>query len=52
VGVPVPSTEVPVINYWRFNNVAPIGVRTMRISSFAWAPLGQSLPAATAWRRR
>ena len=50
-GVPVPSTEVPVINYWRFNNVAPIGVRTMRISSFAWAPLGQSLPPPTGWRR-
>ena len=43
-GVPTPSTEVPMINYWRFNNVAPSGVRTMRISSFAWAPLGQSLP--------
>ena len=43
-GVPTPSTEVPVINYWRFNNVAPAGVRTMRISSFAWAPPGQSLP--------
>ena len=44
IGVPTPSTEVPVINYWRFNNVAPVGVRTMRISSFAWAPLGQTLP--------
>ena len=43
-GVPTPSTEVPVINYWRFNNVAPAGVRTMRISSFAWAPPGQSPP--------
>lgn len=43
-GVPVPSTEVPVINYWRFDNVAPLGVRTMHISSFAWAPLGQTLP--------
>ncbi len=43
-GVPTPSTEVPVINYWRFNNVAPAGVRTIRISSFAWAPLGQTLP--------
>ena len=46
-GVPVPSTEVPVINYWRFGNVAPVGVRTMRISSFTWAPLGQTLPPAT-----
>ena len=47
-GVPVPSTEVPVINYWRFDNVAPVAVRTMRISSFTWAPLGQTLPPATA----
>ena len=46
-GVPTPSTEVPVINYWRYNNVAPAGVRTMRISSFGWAPPGQSLPPAT-----
>lgn len=46
-GVPTPSTEVPVINYWRFKNVAPASVRTMRISSFAWAPLGQSLPPVT-----
>jgi hypothetical protein len=46
-GVPVPSTEVPVINYWRFDNVAPVGVRTIRISSFTWAPLGQTLPPAT-----
>lgn len=42
-GVPTPSTEVPVINYWRFNGIAPAGVRTIRISSFAWAPLGQTL---------
>jgi hypothetical protein len=34
-------------NYWRFNNVAPAGARTMRISSFAWAPLGQTLPPVT-----
>jgi hypothetical protein len=46
-GVPTPSTEVPVINYWRYNNVAPASVRTMRISSFAWAPLGQNLPPTT-----
>lgn len=46
-GVPTPSSEVPVINYWRFNNVPPAGVRTMRISSFAWAPPGQSLPPVT-----
>jgi hypothetical protein len=46
-GVPKPSTEVPIINYWRYQNVAPAGVRTMRISSFTWAPLGQSLPPVT-----
>jgi hypothetical protein len=46
-GVPTPSTEVPIINYWRYQNVAPTGVRTMRISSFAWAPPGQSLPPVT-----
>lgn len=45
-GVPTPSTEVPVINYWRFNGIAPAGVRTIRISSFAWAPLGQTLAPA------
>jgi hypothetical protein len=43
-GVPKPSIEVPIINYWRFNNVAPAGVRTIHISSFTWAPLGRSLP--------
>ncbi len=43
-GVPTPSAEVPVINYWRFNNVAPVGVQTMRVSSFSWAPLGRQLP--------
>jgi hypothetical protein len=46
-GVPTPSTEVPIINYWRYQNVAPAGVRTMRISSFAWAPLGQGVPPLT-----
>jgi hypothetical protein len=46
-GVPTPSTEVPVINHWRFHNVAPAGARTMRISSFAWAPPGQTLPPPT-----
>lgn len=51
--VPVPSTEVPIINYWRFGNVAPIVVRTVRISGFSWAPLGQRLPktAGSSWRK-
>ena len=43
-GVPKPSTEVPIINYWRFDNAAPAGVRTIHISSFTWAPLGRTLP--------
>jgi hypothetical protein len=46
-GVPTPSTEVPITNYWRYQNVAPAGPRTMRISSFAWVPLGQSPPPVT-----
>lgn len=50
-GVPRPSTEVPLINYWRFNDVAPSGVRTMRVSSFAWAPPGQRLPVSRPSRR-
>ena len=39
-GVPRPSTEVPMINYWRFRNVAPAGPRSIRISSFGWTPPG------------
>jgi hypothetical protein len=39
-GVPTPSSEVPMINYWRFENAPPPGVRNMRISSFMWIPLG------------
>ncbi|QEC46194.1 hypothetical protein FSW04_00490 [Baekduia soli] len=48
-GVPVPSTEVPVINYWRFENAPPAGVRSMRLSSFAWVPPGHEadLPSLT-----
>jgi hypothetical protein len=38
-GVPRPSTEVPIINYWRFHNAPPAGGTTVRISSFSWAPL-------------
>jgi hypothetical protein len=40
-GVPRPSTEMPVINFWRFHNVPPAGVTTVRISSFTYAPLGR-----------
>ncbi len=42
-GVPTPSSEVPMINYWRFDNVAPATARSMRIASFAWAPPGQEI---------
>ena len=38
-GVPRPSREVPIINYWRFHNAPPAGATTVRISSFSWAPL-------------
>ena len=40
-GVPATSDEVPVINYWRFGNVAPSGTAAVRISSFTWTPLGR-----------
>ena len=40
-GVPATSDEVPVINYWRFGNVAPSGTTAVRISSFTWTPLGR-----------
>ena len=40
-GVPVPSTEVPVVNYWRYENSPPAGQRSMRIASFSWAPPAQ-----------
>jgi hypothetical protein len=52
-GVPVPSTEVPVTNYWRYKGVPPAAERSVRIASFAWAPPGAEgdlppLPSATA----
>jgi hypothetical protein len=34
--VPVPSSEVPVINLWRFGGRAPARSRTVRITSFTW----------------
>lgn len=40
-GVPRPSTEVPVINFWRFHNVPPSRVTTVRISNFTYAPLAR-----------
>lgn len=40
-GVPRPSTEVPIINFWRFHNAPPAGVSTVRLSSFSWTPLGR-----------
>lgn len=38
--VPVPSTETPYINYWRYAGVAPAGPKSMRLSSFTWLPPG------------
>ena len=46
-GVPTPSSEVPMINYWRFDNSPPASARSMRISSFTWAPPGQEPPLPT-----
>ena len=43
-GVPRASTESPIINYWRYRNVSPSRVRTIRVSSFAWAPPHKRLP--------
>jgi hypothetical protein len=41
-GVPTPSSEVPIINYWRFHDEPPTGVTTVRMASFTWTPLHQS----------
>jgi hypothetical protein len=32
---------VPIVNYWRFHNVRPGGVTTVRIASFTWTPPGR-----------
>ena len=37
-GVPVPSVEVPIINYWRFENQAPAATRSMRIRQLSVPP--------------
>lgn len=37
-GVPGPSAEIPIINFWRFHAVAPSVTTTVRISSFSWLP--------------
>jgi hypothetical protein len=47
-GVPIPSSEVPMINYWRFRNRPPAGVRSMRLASFNWAPPGTVSDNSTA----
>ncbi len=44
-GVPVPSVEVPVINYWRFENQAPAAPRSMRIRSFQFLRPGADAAA-------
>ena len=46
-GVPIPSSEVPVVNYWRFENAPPAGPRSMRLASFSWTPLEVVSPAAS-----
>lgn len=46
-GVPRASTEATFINDWRYKNVAPSSVRTIRVSSFAWAPPHKRLPPLT-----
>ena len=56
-GVPTPSVEVPIVNFWRFEDVAPSSARSVRLSSFSWAPLGHEdelppAPVAPARRRR
>jgi hypothetical protein len=38
-GVPTPAGQIPIINFWRFHNVAPAGLTTVRLSSFSWTPL-------------
>lgn len=40
-GVPKPSSEVPIINYWRFHGVPPQDATTVRLASFTWSPLGR-----------
>ena len=42
-GVPKPTTEVPIINFWRFHDTPPATVSTVRIASFSWTPLGHQL---------
>jgi hypothetical protein len=37
--VPVPSTEVPRVNYWRHDGTPPASVRSMRLAGFRWRPL-------------
>jgi hypothetical protein len=40
-GVPKPSTEVPIINFWRFHDIPPAAVTSLRVGSFSWTPLGR-----------
>jgi hypothetical protein len=51
-GVPTPSSEVPRINYWRHQGVAPASVRSMRIASFNWQPPGPEPEVHVALSRR
>jgi hypothetical protein len=37
--VPRPSSEVPRVNYWRYEGAPPTAPRSMRLASFDWRPL-------------
>jgi hypothetical protein len=39
-GVPTPTSEIPMINFWRFEGTAPAAPRSVRFSSFGWVPPG------------
>ena len=45
-GVPVPSVEVPIINYWRFENQPPAASQSMRIASFQFVRPGADAVAS------
>lgn len=49
-GVPIPSSEVPRINYWRSSGRPPKGPRSMRIASFQWFPPGSEAPPSAGTR--
>jgi len=42
--IPVPATEVPVMNLWRFENRPPASLQTIRIASFTFVPYESATP--------